>query len=72
MKVTQPCLTLCNPVEYIACQVSLSIEFSRPEYWSGEPVPSPWDLPNLGIEPRCPTLQVDSLPSEPLGKPSVA
>ena len=45
------------------------MEFSRPEYWSGQPFPSPGDLPNLGIEPRSPALQVDSLPSEPLGKP---
>ena len=39
------------------------------EYWSGFPFPSPGDLPNSGIEPRCPTLQVDSLTSEPQGKP---
>ena len=44
-------------------------EFSRPEYWSGKPFPSPGDLPNPGIEPRSPTLQVDSLPAEPPGKP---
>ena len=44
------------------------MEFSRPEYWSGEPFPSPGDLPNPGIEPRSPTLQVDSLPAEPQGK----
>ena len=43
--------------------------FSRPEYWSGEPSPSPGDLPNPEIEPRSPALQVDSLPSEPQGKP---
>ena len=43
--------------------------FSRQEYWSGLPFPPPGDLPNAGIEPRYPTLQVDSLPSEPLGKP---
>ena len=36
-----------------------SMEFSKPEYWSGEPFPSPGDLPNPGIEPRSPTLQVD-------------
>ena len=42
--------------------------FSRPEYWE-EPFPSPGDLPNPGIEPRSPTLQVDSLPAEPPGKP---
>ena len=42
-----------------------STEFSRPEYWSGEPFPSPGDLPNPGIEPRSPALQADSLPAEP-------
>ena len=46
-----------------------SMGFSRPEYWSGQPFPSPGDLPNLGIEPRSPALQVDSLPAEPQGKP---
>ena len=45
------------------------MEFSRPEYWSGWPFPSPGDLPNPGIEPRSPTLQADSLPAEPQGKP---
>ena len=45
-----------------------SVEFSRPEYWSVWPFPSPEDLPNPGIEPRFPTLQVDSLPAEPPGK----
>ena len=45
------------------------MEFSRPEYWSGLPFPSPGDLPNPGIEPRSPTLQVDSLPAESQGKP---
>ena len=43
------------------------MEFSRPEYWSA--FPSPGDLPNPGIEPRSPTLQLDSLPAEPQGKP---
>ena len=42
-----------------------AMEFSRPEYWSGQPFPSPGDLPNPGIEPRSPTLQADSLPAEP-------
>ena len=41
------------------------MEFSRPEYWSGELFPSPGNLPNAGIEPRYPALQTDSLPSEP-------
>ena len=43
--------------------------FSRQEYWSGLPCPSPEDIPNPPIEPRSPTLQADSLPSEPPGKP---
>ena len=43
--------------------------FSRQEYWSGLSYPPPGDLPNPGIEPRSPTLQADSLPAEPLGKP---
>ena len=45
------------------------MEFSSPEYWSGYPFPSPGDLPSPGIEPRSPTLQTDSLPAEPQGKP---
>ena len=44
------------------------MEFSRPEYWSGQPFPSTVDLPNPGIEPRSPTLQADSLPAESPGK----
>ena len=51
-----------------AWQASLTTEFSRQEYWSGLPFPSPEDLPNPGIEPRSPTLQAESLPSEPPGK----
>ena len=46
-----------------------SMEFSRPEYWSGWPFLSPGDLPNPGIQPKSPTLQEDSLPAEPPGKP---
>ena len=45
------------------------MEFSRTEYWSGQPFPSPGDLPNLGIKPRSPSLQADSLPAYPQGKP---
>ena len=45
------------------------MEFSRQEYWSGLPFPSPGNLPDPGINPRSPALQVDSLPSELLGKP---
>ena len=53
----------------VAQQALLSLEFSRQEYWSGLPFPTPGDLADPGIEPRFPTLQVDSLPSEPSGKP---
>ena len=52
----------------VAYQAPLSLEFSRQEYWSGLPFPSPGDLPNPRIEPRSPTLQADALPSEPPGK----
>ena len=45
----------------------LSMGFSRQEYWSGVPLPSPGDLPDPGTEPRSPTLQADTLPSEPPG-----
>ena len=45
-----------------------SMDFFRPEYWSGLPFSSPGDLPNPGIESRSPTLQADSLPAEPPGK----
>ena len=49
----------------VAHQAPLSMGFSRQEYWSGLPYPSPGDLPNPGIEPGSPALQADSLPSEP-------
>ena len=52
-----------------ARQAPLSMGFSMQEYWSGLPFPSPGDLPDPRIELRCPALQVDSLPSEPPGKP---
>ena len=54
----------------VAYQAPLSMGFSRQEYWSGLPFPSPGDLPDPGIEPRSPTLQADSLLSEPPGKPN--
>ena len=43
----------------VASQAPQSMEFSRQEYWSGLPFPSPGDLPNPGIEPGSPTLQAD-------------
>ena len=49
----------------VAHQAPPSMGFSRQGYWSGLPFPSPGDLPDPGIEPRSPTLQADSLPSEP-------
>ena len=53
----------------IAYQAPPSMGFSRQEYWSGLPFPSPGDLPNSGIEPKSPTLEADTLTSEPPGKP---
>ena len=50
-------------------QAPLPWGFSRQKYWSGLPCPPPVDFPNLGIKPRFPELQADSLPSEPPGKP---
>ena len=57
--------TLCT----VACQAPGSIGFSRQEYGSGVAIPFSRDLPNPGIELISSALQVDSLPSEPLGKP---
>ena len=53
----------------VAHQAPLSRGFSRQEYWSGLPFPSPGDLPDPGIKPRSPALQADALTSEPPGKP---
>ena len=52
----------------VAYQAPLSVEFSRPEYWSGLPFPSLGNLPDPGIKPGSPALQADALPSEPPGK----
>ena len=52
-----------------ACQAPLFMGFSRQEYWSGLPFPSPGDHSNPAIEPRSPALQADSLLCEPPGKP---
>ena len=53
----------------VARQDPLSVGFPRQEYWSGLPFPSPGDLPDPGIKSRIPTLQADSLLSEPPRKP---
>ena len=55
----------------VAYKAPLSMGFSRQEYWSGLPFPSPGDLPDPGIELESPALQADALPSEPPGKPPV-
>ena len=53
----------------VACQLLLYMGFSRQEYWSALPFPSPGNLPLPEIKPRSPTLQADSLTSDPLEKP---
>ena len=53
----------------VAHQAPPSMGFSRQEYWSGLPFPSPGDLANPGIKPGSPALQADALSSEPPGKP---
>ena len=69
-KVALSCLTLCDPMD-VAYQVPLTMGFSRQEYWSGLPFPVPGDISEPGIEPGCPALQTDGLPSEPPGKPMI-
>ena len=61
VEVAQSCPTLCDPMDYQAPQ---SMEFSRQEYWTGLPFPSPGDLPDPGIKPGPSALQADVLPSE--------
>ena len=53
----------------VSHQAPVFMEFSRQEYWSGLPFPSPGDLPDTGIEPGSPALEADALPSEPQGSP---
>ena len=65
VKVAQSCPTLCNPMDYTVHGIL------QPEYWSGQPFPSPGDLPNPGIKPRSPALQVDSLPTSYEGSPNI-
>ena len=62
----QSCLTLCDPIDFVAHQVLQSMGFSRKEYWSGLPFPCPGDLSDPGIEPAysvSSALQANSLPS---------
>ena len=69
-EVTQSCLTLCDPMDCSPPGSSIH-EFSRQENRSGLPFPSPGDLPDPGIEPGSPTLQADTLLSEPPENPTV-
>ena len=55
----------------VAHQAPPSLGFSRQEYWSGLPLPSPGNLPDPGIEPRSPTLQADALTSELVKNPTL-
>ena len=61
------CVRLFEIPRTVACQAPPSMGFSRQEYWSELPLPSPGYLPDPGIKPRSPTLQAGSLPSEPGG-----
>ena len=56
IEVAQSCPTLCDPMDSSLHQAPPSMGFSRQEYWSGLPFPSPGNLPNPGIEPRSLTL----------------
>ena len=62
---------LCATPWTAACHAPVSMGFSSQEYWRGLPCPPPGDLPDTGIEPPSPTLQTDSLPSEPPRKPKL-
>ena len=64
MLVTQSFLTVCNPMDYSPPGSSVQA-FSRQEYWSREPFPSPGDLADPGTEFESPALQADWLPSKP-------
>ena len=59
------CIQLSATLCPVARQAPLSLGFSRQQYWSGLPFPSPRDLPDPGFKPRSPALQVDSLPTAP-------
>ena len=67
----QSCPTPCDPMD---CQALLSMGFSRQEYWSGVPFPTPGDLPDPGIEPASlgsPALAGGFFPTVPPGKPVI-
>ena len=63
------CLTLCDAMAYVACQIPLSMGFPRLEYWSELLFPSLGDLPDPGIEPASPALAGGFFTTEPQEKP---
>ena len=65
--VTKVCPALCDPMDYVVHQTSLSMGFPRQEYWSGLPFPSPEDLPNPGIKLKSPALADRFFNAEPPG-----
>ena len=67
--VSVQCLTLFDPMD-VALQDTLTIGFSRQEYWSGLPLPPPEDIPNPGTEPTsvAPLLAEIFFTTEPIGK----
>ena len=71
LHVLLSCVQLFAAPWTVTHQASLSMGFSRQEYWSGLPFPSPGDLPHPGVEPGSPALQADAWPSELLGKASL-
>ena len=73
VKVTQSCPTLCDPIT-VAHHAPLPTEFSRQEYWSGLPFPSPGNLPDPGIKPTSlvlPVLADRFFTTEPPGRPYI-
>ena len=67
--VAEACVRLFATPWSVTRQAPLFMRFSRPEYWSGLPFPSPGDLPDLMIKPRSPALEADSVASEAPWKP---
>ena len=70
-KKSLSCVQLFVTPWTLAYKAPPSMGFSKQEYWSGLPFPPPGDLPDPGIEPRSPTVQADTLPSEPSGNLNV-
>ena len=69
-EVAQSCPTLCDPMDSSLHQAPLPMGFSRPEYGSGLPFPSPGNLPDSGINPKSPVLADGFFTTEPTRKPN--